>query len=130
MIETHEHADDFKESVIAGARQLLAICAVQSFYGNSGLGEVMGAGVSCQELEREEVGKIMLARRIGKKTVITPSGVNFRYHPAPADLSQPQKRLPLAQRNAFRRRDVRQQSRSFARWNQSLRRSPNSNRLC
>jgi hypothetical protein len=27
-------------------------------------------------------------------------------------------------------RDVRLQSRSFARWNQSLRRSPNSNRLC
>ena len=37
---------------------------------------------------------------------------------------------PRAQRNAFRRRDVRLQSRSFARWNQSLRRSPNSNRLC
>ena len=37
---------------------------------------------------------------------------------------------PHAQRNAFRRRDVRQQSRSFARWNQSLRRSPNSSRLC
>jgi hypothetical protein len=36
---------------------------------------------------------------------------------------------PHAQRNAFRRRDARQQSRSFARWNQSLRRSPNSNRL-
>ena len=35
-----------------------------------------------------------------------------------------------AQRNAFRRRDARLQSRSFARWNQSLRRSPNSNRLC
>ena len=28
----------------------------------------------------------------------------------------------LAQRNAFRRRDARQQSRSFARWNQSLKR--------
>jgi hypothetical protein len=37
---------------------------------------------------------------------------------------------PPAQRNAFRRRDARQQSRSFARWNQSLRRSPNSKRLC
>ena len=36
---------------------------------------------------------------------------------------------PHAQRNAFRRRDVRLQSRSFARWNQSLRRSPNSNRF-
>ena len=35
-----------------------------------------------------------------------------------------------AQRNAFRRRDASQQSRSFARQNQSLRRSPNSNRLC
>src|SRR4029453_13163636 len=34
-----------------------------------------------------------------------------------------------AQRNASRRRDVRLQSRSFARCNQSLRRSPNSNRL-
>jgi hypothetical protein len=33
---------------------------------------------------------------------------------------------PHAQRNASRRRDVRQQSRSFVRWNQSLRRSPNS----
>ena len=31
---------------------------------------------------------------------------------------------PRAQRNAFRRRDVRLQSRSFARWNQSMRRSP------
>jgi hypothetical protein len=30
----------------------------------------------------------------------------------------------------LRRRDVRQQSRSFARWNLSLRHSPNSNRLC
>jgi hypothetical protein len=30
----------------------------------------------------------------------------------------------VAQRNAFRRRDARQQSRSFARWNQSLTRSP------
>jgi hypothetical protein len=28
---------------------------------------------------------------------------------------------PRAQQNAFRRRDVHQQSRSFARWNQSLR---------
>jgi hypothetical protein len=37
---------------------------------------------------------------------------------------------PLAQRNAFRRRGARPQRRSFARWNQSLRRSPNSNRLC
>jgi hypothetical protein len=36
---------------------------------------------------------------------------------------------PNAQRNAFRRRDVRQQSRSFARWDQWLRPSPNSNRL-
>jgi hypothetical protein len=35
---------------------------------------------------------------------------------------------PRAQRNVFRRRDVRRQSRSFARWNQSLRRSPNSSR--
>jgi hypothetical protein len=35
-----------------------------------------------------------------------------------------------AQRNAFHRRNVRLQSRSFARWNQSLRHSPNSNRLC
>ena len=34
-----------------------------------------------------------------------------------------------AQRTAFRRRDARQQSRSFDRWNQSLRRSANSNRL-
>ena len=37
---------------------------------------------------------------------------------------------PLAQRNAFRRRNVRLQSRSFARVNPALRRSPNSNRLC
>ena len=37
---------------------------------------------------------------------------------------------PHSQRNAFRRRNVRQQSRSFARWNQRLRRSPNSSRLC
>jgi hypothetical protein len=36
---------------------------------------------------------------------------------------------PRVQRNAFRRHDAHQQSRSFARWNQSLRRSPNSNRL-
>jgi hypothetical protein len=35
----------------------------------------------------------------------------------------------LAQRNAFRRRGVRLQSRSFARSNQSLTRSPKSNRL-
>ena len=33
---------------------------------------------------------------------------------------------PSAQRNAFRRRDVRLQSRSFGRWNQSLRHSHNS----
>src|SRR5438874_8735987 len=33
------------------------------------------------------------------------------------------------QRNAFRRRDEHQQSRSFIRWKQSLRRSPNSIRL-
>jgi len=31
---------------------------------------------------------------------------------------------PRAQRNAFRRRDARQQRRLFARWNLSLRRSP------
>jgi hypothetical protein len=36
---------------------------------------------------------------------------------------------PHAQRNAFRRRDVRQQSRLFARWNPRLRRSPKSIRL-
>jgi hypothetical protein len=36
---------------------------------------------------------------------------------------------PRAQRNAFRRREARPQSRSFARWNESLRRSPNSNRV-
>jgi hypothetical protein len=34
------------------------------------------------------------------------------------------------QTNAFRRRGVRQQRRLFARWNQPLRRSPNSKRLC
>ena len=33
---------------------------------------------------------------------------------------------PRAQRNAFRRHDVRQQSRSFARWNQVFRRGHNS----
>ncbi len=32
--------------------------------------------------------------------------------------------------NASRRRDARQQSRSFAGWNQSLRRSPDSSRFC
>jgi hypothetical protein len=37
---------------------------------------------------------------------------------------------PRAQRNAFRCPDARQQSRSFARWNESLRHSPNSTRLC
>jgi hypothetical protein len=37
---------------------------------------------------------------------------------------------PLAQRNAFRRRGARQQSKLFARSNPRLRRSPNSNRLC
>jgi hypothetical protein len=36
---------------------------------------------------------------------------------------------PHAQRNAFRRRSVRQQCRLFARWNPPLRRSPNSNRI-
>ena len=36
---------------------------------------------------------------------------------------------PHAPRNAFRHRDARQQSRSFARWNQSLRHSPNSSPL-
>jgi hypothetical protein len=35
----------------------------------------------------------------------------------------------LHKRNASRRRDVRQQSKLFALWNQSLRRNPNSNRL-
>jgi len=33
---------------------------------------------------------------------------------------------PRAQQNAFRRRGARQQSRSFSRWNQSLRHNPNS----
>jgi hypothetical protein len=37
---------------------------------------------------------------------------------------------PLAQRTAFRCHDARRQSRSFARWNQRLKRSPNSIRLC
>jgi hypothetical protein len=37
---------------------------------------------------------------------------------------------PHAQRNPFHHRGVRQQSRLFARWNQSLRRFPNSNRIC
>jgi hypothetical protein len=37
---------------------------------------------------------------------------------------------PRAQRNAFRCRGVRLQSRSFARKNQSLKRSPSSNQLC
>jgi len=37
---------------------------------------------------------------------------------------------PTAQRNAFRRRDAHQQSILFALRNQSLRRSPNSIRLC
>jgi hypothetical protein len=37
---------------------------------------------------------------------------------------------PRAQRNASRHRGVRQQSRSFARCNPPLRRSPNSSRLC
>ena len=38
--------------------------------------------------------------------------------------------IQLAQRNAFRRCDARQQRRLFARENRRLRRSPNSNRLC
>ena len=37
---------------------------------------------------------------------------------------------PHAQQDAFRCRDARLQSRSFAGWNQSPRRSPNSNPLC
>ena len=36
---------------------------------------------------------------------------------------------PRAQRSAFRCRGGRQQSRSFARWNQSLNYSPNSNQF-
>ena len=40
------------------------------------------------------------------------------------------KERPRAQRTAFHRRDARQQSKLFARWNQSLTHSPNSNRLC
>src|SRR4030095_15381742 len=35
-----------------------------------------------------------------------------------------------AQRNAFRRRNARQQRRSYARWNPPLKASPNSIRLC
>jgi hypothetical protein len=35
-----------------------------------------------------------------------------------------------AQRSVFHHRDARQQSRAFARWNQSLTHSHNSNRLC
>jgi hypothetical protein len=37
---------------------------------------------------------------------------------------------PRAERNAFRRRGARLQTRSFDHWNQSLRRSPSSSRLC
>jgi hypothetical protein len=37
---------------------------------------------------------------------------------------------PHAQQTAFRRRDVRQQQKLFARWNPLLQHSPNSNRLC
>jgi hypothetical protein len=49
----------------------------------------------------------------------------------PIPVPQPRSAFhPRAQRNAFHRRDARQQSRSFARGNQSLTRSPNSNRLC
>jgi hypothetical protein len=58
-----------------------------------------------------------------------PSLRNFT-HELPNPTPQTQSAFhPHAQRNAFRRRDVRPQSKSFARRDQSLRRSPNSNRL-
>jgi len=59
--------------------------------------------------------------------------VNFAHESRESPIEAPQTLStfhPRARRNAFRRRDVRQQSRSFARWNQSLKHSPNSNPLC
>ena len=53
-------------------------------------------------------------------------------HPRNGRLPVPQTQSefhPHVRRNAFGCRDVRPQSRSFALWNQSLRPSPNSNRL-
>ena len=68
----------------------------------------------------------------GRALIKIPSIVNTirRERKSPIRVPETQSAFhPHAQRNAFRRRDVRLQSRSFARWNQSLRRSPNSNRL-
>src|SRR4029077_2068591 len=65
----------------------------------------------------------------GAKTRLSQKSITFTASAIRAPQTRPAFH-PHEQRNAFRCRDVRQQSRSFARWNQSLRCSPNSNRLC
>jgi hypothetical protein len=62
------------------------------------------------------------SRCAGFGLILWTSGANRRFQ-----FHKRRQLHSLAQRTAVHRRDVRQQSRSFARWNQSLRRSPNSN---
>jgi hypothetical protein len=73
-----------------------------------------------------------------------PDGVKFEKNSTARQTNSPSARLrtpiqvqempsafhPHAQRNGSHRHGVRLQSRLFARWNQSLRRSLNSNPLC
>ena len=81
---------------------------------------------------------LALARRRAQGPRSNP--IAAPYYMAPASTRRPEPPIqvpqtqsafhPHAQRNASRRRDARQRSRSFAPYNPQLKRSPNSNRLC
>src|SRR4029453_19009581 len=91
---------------------------------------VWGSPISSTKLSRHSSRNAKL--RPNSKTKLSSSDTAKRWQCDGSQIQVPEtpSSQPPAQRNAFRLRDVHQQSRLFARLNPRLRHSPNSNRLC
>jgi hypothetical protein len=85
------------------------------------------------KLSDDEIEPLFTTQRKFVELYFTRSAILWAFCRIESPIQVPQTQSafhPHAQRNAFRRRGARLQSRSFARWNQSPIRNPNSNRLC
>jgi hypothetical protein len=89
--------------------------------------------IKLDELSDDVIEEALVAPRQFVEVYFRPAAVLWAFCRIKSPIrvrQRPSTIHPCARQNAFRRRDVRLQSRLFARWNQSLRRSPYSNRPC
>ena len=93
---------------------------------DNGVGLRVGK-IKLDELSDDVIEEALVAPRQFVEVYFRPAAVLWAFCRIKSPIrvrQRPSTIHPCARQNAFRRRDVRLQSRLFARWNQSLRRSP------